>query len=378
MENRYKIKDYFDNVETIKEHNGYTYSVGRTLTILILGSMCGLKSVSEICQWAESERVSKFLWEHFDIMNVPCYFWFTSLLKLIKPESLNQCFINWVQYLVSDERKNKTVSFDGKTVRSTGKMKKYENPLHIVSAQIAELGLTIGQKTVDGKSNEIPAVQDLIKLLDINECMIVADALNCQKKTAKLIINGGGDYLLNVKDNQQELKEGIEDYVQDEDLQKTMDKATTIEKNRDRIERRTAYSTKDIDWIPNKKDWVSLSCIGAINTQIQFTNKNETSNEWHYYISSRELSGEELLKYGRLEWSVETMHYILDIHFNEDFCRVEDRNVQQNLNMARKIAMNSVRNYKNKTQSKRAFSKIFLDCLLESEKILSILNTCEN
>lgn len=373
MNTKYKIIDYFKDVETTKEHKGYTFSIGRMLTVVILGSMCGLRNISDIHQWASNKRIKNFLWKYFEIMNIPCYYWFLSLLKLIKPESLNQCFINWTQYLVNNgiRGKTKTVSFDGKTIRSTGKMKKYESALHIVSAQLGELGITIGQKAVEGKSNEIAAVQELIKLLDINDCIVVADALNCQRLTAKMIIEGGGDYLLDVKDNQKTLKEDIEDYVQDAKLRESMDKTTSIEKNGGRIERRTAYSTNDIEWIEEKDEWKSLSSIGAINTQ--FTVNNVTTNEWHYYISSRALTAEELLKHARLEWTVESMHWLLDVHYGEDFCRIGDRNIQQNLNIARKIALNNIRNYKNKTKSKKAFSKISLDCFLECKEILSIL-----
>jgi predicted transposase YbfD/YdcC len=375
MEKTYKIVEYFKNIETTKEHNGYTFNVWRALLIVILGSLCGLENLSSIHHWAKNEKVKEFLWEKFDIIAIPSYYWFTSLLNLIKPESLNDCFIKWVQFLISEKNEGSTVSFDGKTVRSTGKMQKYENPLHIVSAQLANLGITIGQKAVESKSNEIPAVRDLIKLLDINGCMIVADALNCQTKTAKVIIEGGGDYLLNVKDNQEALKEDIEDYVQDTELRGTMDKASTVEINRDRIERRTAYTTEDIDWIEDKGKWEKLACIGAINRQFIIDDKK--TNEWHYYISSRPLSAEELLKHARMEWSVESMHWLLDIHYNEDLCRVENRNVQENLNMARKIALNCIRNYKTKTNSGLPFSKFFIDCMVDSKTILSILDICE-
>jgi hypothetical protein len=90
------------------------------------------------------------------------------------------------------------------------------------------------------------------------------------------------------------------------------------------------------------------------------------------------LTAEELLRHARLEWSVETMHWLLDVHFGEDFCRVEDRNVQQNLNIVRKIALNTIKDYKNKTASKRPISKLMFDCLLESENILSVLAVNEN
>jgi predicted transposase YbfD/YdcC len=279
--------------------------------------------------------------------------------------------MNWTQSFLPDGVKGFTLSFDGKTIRSTGKMSRYKSALHIVSAHIAELGITFGQETVSDKSNEIPAVRNLINLLQIESCIVVADALHCQKETAKAIIEGKADYLLSVKGNQETLEKDIEDYVQDPDLRKTMDTSETLEKNRGRIERRTAFLTHDIDWLYGKKEWAGLSCIGAIHTQ--FTTTKGTTDEWHYFISSRKLTAEGLLKHARLEWSVETMHWLLDVHFGEDFCRVEDENVQQTLNIVRKIALNSIREFKEKTKSKRPISKIMLDCLLGEEKMLEIL-----
>ena len=255
-------------------------------------------------------------------------------------------------------------------------MKNYKNPLHIVSAQIAELGITFGQKAVDGKSNEIPAVRELMELLDITGCMVVADALNCQKETAKTIVKNGGDYLLSVKENQPNLMAEIAQYVTDDALRKNMDKTRKKEKNRDRIETRTAYTTCDIDWLFGKEEWADLSCIGAINTQ--FETENGKTNEWHYYISSRALTAEELLKHARLEWSVETMHWLLDVHFREDFCRVVEQRTQENLNIIRKIVLNSLRFYKTSHKSKAAFSHLMLDCMIEPDHILNYWNLTEN
>jgi len=266
-----------------------------------------------------------------------------------------------------------TISFDGKTICSTDAMECYENPLHIVSAQIAELGLTYGQETVDGKSNEIPAMQRLVKMLKLKGAIVVADALNCQKDTAAAIIGQDADYLLNVKDNQKLLKEDIENYVQDKQLRKQMDTAETLEKSRGRVERRTAFATGDIGWIEDKDAWINLSCIGAVHTV--FTEKSKKSDEWHYYISSRKLSAEELLKHARAEWSVETMHWLLDVHFAEDSCRVQDRNLLQNLNVVRKAVINSIRIYKTATNSKRPFTAFMMDCLIDPAFILDILQT---
>jgi predicted transposase YbfD/YdcC len=371
MNENIRIQEYFSDVETTAEHNGYFCSVGETLTIVIPGSLCGLRNVSQIHQWAQSERTRMFLLDRFGISKVPCYYWMLCLLKIIKPKSLNQCFINWVQSFLPDGREGMTISFDGKTIRSTGKMDKYESPLHIVSAHLADLGITYGQYAVEDKSNEIPAVRELIGILDISGCMIVADAMHCQKETAKAILGGKADYLLSAKDNRQTLKEEIEDYVQDEGLRKTMDSFSSIKKQGGRIERRVAYSTGDTEWLFGKEEWPGLVCVGAVNTQ--FTTKKGVTNEWHYYISSRGLTAEALLKHARLEWSVESMHWLLDMHFGEDFCRVEDKNVQENLNIVRKIALNSVKTYKENSKSKNALSRIMFDCLLDCETILSIL-----
>jgi predicted transposase YbfD/YdcC len=366
-----RITEYFSELETSKEYNGYFCSVGKAVTIVTLGTICGLRNVSQIHQWAENPRVSEFLCEEIGIENIPCYYWLLCLLKLIKPEALNRCFIRWVESILPENRAGSTISLDGKTICSTGKMERYANPLHIVSAQLAELGITFGQRAVEGKTNEIPAVRELLEMLNVKGCMVVADALNCQKETAKTIVKQGADYLLSVKDNQPTLKEEVARFVQDDQLRKTMDRHETIEKNSGRIERRRAFSANEIGWVFGREDWAGLACIGAINTR--FTTKTGTSDEWHYYISSRKLAAEELLRHARMEWSVETMHWLLDVHFGEDACRIEDENVQQNLNMLRKLSLNIIKLHKLKTASKRPISKIMLGCLLDCRSILPLL-----
>ena len=328
--------------------------------------------MSQIHQWATNEKIKKFLREKFQIEKVPCYHWLLYLLKIAKPDLLKKCFIKWVKSRIPDKSKEYTVAVDGKTIRSTTKMSSCKNPLHIISAYISELGMTLTQKSVSDKSNEIPAVQELLNDLNIKDCLIVADALNCQKETAKIVIEGKGDYLLCVKDNQPNLKKNIEDYVKDDELLKSMNKSSTIEKNRGRIEKRTAYITNDIKWLDNRKDWKGLVSIGAIYTE--FKSKKGDTSEWHYYITSRDMTAEELLFNARKEWSVETMHWLLDVNFDEDFCRVEDKNVQQNLNMLRKLALNIIKQYKVDIKSKRAISKIMLDCLLDCTSLLKVIN----
>lgn len=258
--------DFMEEVESEREYDGYYYSLGEALSIVVLGSLCGLKNVSQIHQWAESERTREWLKEKFAIERIPCYYWLLSLLKMVKPESLNQCLSRWVRQMLPEEREGLTLAVDGKTVRSTEGKKGYQRPLHIISAQLSELGVTLASKSVEGKSNEIPAVQELLQQMDIEGCLVVADALNCQRETAKVIVSGKGDYLLSVKENQPSLI------------------------------------------------------------------------------------------------------------FEEDYLRVANKTIQENMNLLRKFALSMIRQYKSRIVSKRALSKLMFDCLLDPNMILRVLS----
>ena len=174
-----------------------------------------------------------------------------------------------------------------------------------------------------------------------------------------------------VKGNHPVLEEEILEYLQDESLRKTMDRTSTTEKSRDRVETRTAYTTADIGWLYGREKWKNLCCIGAIKTEFQ--RKGVKTEEWHYYISSRTLTSLELLHHARMEWAVESMHWILDVHYSEDFCRIVNRTIQQNLNMLRKFALNMIKRFKADSNSKRPLSQIMFNCLLNPSDICTVL-----
>ncbi|MCL2577276.1 MAG: ISAs1 family transposase [Defluviitaleaceae bacterium] len=138
----------------------------------------------------------------------------------------------------------------------------------------------------------------------------MADALRCQTETAAAIIENGGDYLLNAKGNQETLANDIRDFAQDETFRVEMETEQTCEKSGGRIETRTAFVSDDISWMEEHlPKWQSLSCFGAINRS--FVINGKTSNEWHYYISSRKLNAKELLKYARFIAPATTLHNLL-------------------------------------------------------------------
>lgn len=201
------------------------------------------------------------------------------------------------------------------------------NQLHILTAVISESNLIIGSKECDTKISEPKALRELVEMIDISGAIIVADALHCKKKSAKKIIDECGDYLFVVKDNEPTLKSDIELYIQNEET----NKYSKTEKNGGRVEKRKAYVTQAIDWLENKDKWKDLKTIGAIHTEL--SKGGHTTSEWHYYISSAELNAEELLKHARLEWAVESMHWLLDVHYQEDKTKVWDMNIQKTLNI---------------------------------------------
>ena len=381
-----ELEDELEVLETEREYDGYFCSIKDAVIIVILGSLCDLQSVKKIHAWATTEHVRTFLAETFGIKRLPCYWWLLSLLAIIRPESLNKCMKQWVTSVVPNlaakleqeeeeqskkKKKPLTIAIDGKEIRSTGKMKKYDSPLHIISAQIGELGLTLAQRTVESKSNEIPAVPELIKELEIKGCMVVADAMNCQIETAEAIIGAEADYLLSAKGNQEALMNDIAEYVQDTKLRATMDSISRTERGHGRKETRSAYTSNDVEWQPGGRVWPGLKCIGAVHTR--FETSEGVTEEWHYYISSKALRAEELLHHAREEWSVESMHWLLDVHFDEDRCRVQSKNVQQNLNMLHKFALNIIRIYKRETQSKLALNGIMFHALMNPQALLPLL-----
>ena len=277
-----KLIDALDELETEVEYDGYFCSIKDAVIIVTLGSMCELKSVMWIHSWSTTGTVSIFLAESFGIKRIPCYGRLLELLTLIKPDSLNCCMMKFVSSLCPEliaelekeqekQAKNKkrpvTVSLDGKTIRSTAKMSKYDSPLHIVSAYASELGVTLAQKSVEGKSNEIPAVQELIKTLEISGCIVVADAMNCRIETAKSILEANADYLLCAKSNQPTLKSDIEEYVQNDKLRAKMNSVSTTEKGHGRIETRSAFTTNEVSWMDARRQAMAW-------TQVYRSDKN--------------------------------------------------------------------------------------------------------
>jgi predicted transposase YbfD/YdcC len=313
----------------------------------VCGLLCGLREIGEILDWAKSAPTRKFLEEQFGIGRIFCRAQFYNILGCVDAERFKAAFSKWMQNLLQGHMKGKTVAIDGKTVCGTDKLTPDGSVLHIASAIVSDFKLVIGSQECGTKTEEINAFRELVEMLDVEGAVVVADALHCKPKSAKAVVDAKADYLFVVKDNQESLKEDIELYIKNEDVKSHSAK----EKNGGRIETRTAYVSCDIDWMEQKDKWVNLTCIGAIHREFEKSGKK--SSEWRYYISSASLSPEELLTHARMEWAVESMHWLLDVHYAEDKTRVWDMGVQKILNTARKIALNMIRMFKDANRPKR-------------------------
>jgi len=324
--------------------------------------------MKEIQSWATSKRISKLLLEQFEIKKIPCYSHFTVLVGMIDSEELNKIFMEFFCKLV-ETVVGKTIAIDGKTVCSTANMGKYKSPLHIASAFVVENGITIGQLASEGKGKEIPCVQELIRMLDITGATVVTDALHCQKKTAKEILAAGADYVFSVKKNQKELYNDVSEMIdfkrtdKYELLNSPLEKVTKTEKGHGRIDKRTAFVTYEVEWLQKFDKWHGIQSLGAI----------ETDTETRYYISSRKLSPSELLQITRNEWAIESMHWQLDVIFNEDRTTLFEENAQKTLNILRKTVLNVVRTYRDRYEPKLNMVDIMRNCLFDDDFLLLVL-----
>ena len=358
-----------NKIESESAHEGYWYSVSDVLLMLVCGMLCGLKKADDIHDWVKSAPVKSFLHKRFGIERTPCRAQFYNILGFVDAEKFKIMFIRWMQGVINTPLTGKSIAIDGKTVCGSDKLTKDGTILNIVSAYASEMKMVIGSHACTSKPGERAAFRELLELLDVKGAVIVSDALHCTQKTAKAVIEAQADYLFVVKDNVPSLKASIKTYFETN----TAAAHRTIEKNGGRLEKRTAYACSEIEWLKDKEKWKNISTIGAIHRC--FEKDGKTSSEWHYYISSAVLTPGELLNHARMEWGIESMHWLLDVHFAEDKTRVWDMNVQKLLNTIRKIALNMIRVFKEANYSKNTpLTSVLKENLFDTSKLGGFLD----
>jgi predicted transposase YbfD/YdcC len=329
--------NHFSQMEDPRIPGMITYPLDEILLVSLVGVMCGYQDMEELIFFAESQLnwfKTLLPFSH----GIPKPITLRRVLNALDSKAFEGCFASWVQAL-SGHIKG-VIAVDGKTLRGSHDRANGGRPTHILSAFACERGLVLAQETVDKKSNEITAIPALLERLTLFGTVVTCDAMGTQKEVAQQIIDGGGDYLMVVKGNKKRLKE---------DLERTLDvharhwdAAETTDSGHGRIDVRHCQVTGDVaSLIKYQKDWPHVKSVARIRCMRMDKKTGVTTEQTRLYITSLPPNAGQILAYARAHWSIENnLHWVLDVTFREDSCRVHKDQGAANLATIRKAALN--------------------------------------
>ena len=338
---------YFSELTDTRDPRGLKHQLTNCVVMTIFGILAGHYDAENIAFFLKLNE--EYFNKELNLENgTPSPDTLLRIYSLIDPKEFMEIFVKWIENIIKEKNeqlnnKYKLIPIDGKAIKSATDKINGGNTPYIVSAFLQDLGISIAGVKVDDKSNEITAIPELLDLINIENCIITIDAMGCQKEIAKKIVEKNGHYCFAVKENKKNFYLDIKDYF-DFILTETREKEniityTTIDKDHGRIERREHYIVYDIDWLYGKENWQNLSMIGMTRNYREIN--NEVSIQEKYYISDLKLSGEEFARVVRGHWAIENnLHWILDVHFREDWSLCKEENALKNLSTIRKICYN--------------------------------------
>jgi predicted transposase YbfD/YdcC len=306
------------------------------VVIAVMAVLAGASGPTAIAEWAATKE--EFLIEALDLPNgVPRKDVFRRVLMALKPAAFQACYVNWLNALraraaAASGVEQPILAIDGKTARRSHDRKNGLGALHSVSVWASEFGLSLGQVACAEKSNEITAIPEVLRLVDIRGAIITIDAMGAQKAIAADIIDGGADFVLALKGNQESLHQAVIDHI-DEQLEGELEGAqelVTTEKGHGRVETRTYLQLPAPKELPGFTLWKGLKTI-AIVTSLCLRDGKETI-EVRYYISSLAMGVKQLARAVRGHWGIENgCHWILDVTYREDESRIREESLRENI-----------------------------------------------
>ena len=311
------------------------------ITIAVCAVICGADG------WEDMEEFGKAKQEWFSTFlelpnGIPSHDTFSRVFYRIDPRELQACFSSWVE-AIAERIDGEIISIDGKTSRRSHDRRSGKAPLHLVSAWAKRNRLVLGQLKTEDKSNEITAIPELLKVLDIKGCLVTIDAMGCQKEIAAQIVRQGGDYVLSLKGNQGQIHKDVEDYFYWAERRgfKGIEHSQyeSLDAEHGRVEVRRYYCTEDMEWMEEKEKWEGLRSIGMVESERE--ENGEVKKERRYYLNSIKADGERFAEGVRGHWGIEnSLHWVLDVSFREDESRIRKDNGPENMAVLRQIAVN--------------------------------------
>jgi predicted transposase YbfD/YdcC len=362
---KHSIAEHFNDIEDIRIERGKKHKLIDIITISICAVVCGADGWIDIEMYGIARK--KWLDKFLELPNgIPSHDTFARVFSQINPDEFNKSFLSWIKG-ISKITAGEIIAFDGKQSRNSGDEKNGQGVINTVSAWATINRLVLGQKKVEGKSNEITALPELIKILDLAGCIVTIDAMGCQREIVKKIVEKDADYVIAVKKNQPSLYEQIEQLfkqaIETEGKDLNMSAFSSKEMNRGREEIRNYLMLTDVtEQIDPLKKWEKLTSIGMVES-VRVVN-GKTSVETRYFISSLWNDAKKLAEAIRSHWSIEnSLHWVLDVTFKEDNSRIRKDNAPANFAVLRHIAVNIIGQNKSRKLSVR--SKRFLASLDE-------------
>jgi predicted transposase YbfD/YdcC len=332
--------------------------------IAVCGVLSGANSFASLHEFACDRRswFARFL----DLSNgIPSEDTIGRVLARLDPGAFEKCLLSWMK-AVQEATANRLIAIDGKTLRGSYHRRDGTAAIHMVSAWATENKLSLGQVVVDRKSNEITAIPELLALLDISGAVVTIDAMGCQKEIAAQIRQGGGDYVLAVKQNQPTLHEQVTQAITValEADEQDFDEHETVEEGHGRRETRAYAILAAPETVDPEGQWRDLCAVGVAFSD-RVDSRGRESLEARYYILSTLLTAQEFADAVRGHWGIENnLHWQLDVSFREDECRVHRDHAPANLSVIRRFALGLL---KRETSCKRGIETKRLKCAASDE-----------
>jgi len=328
-----ELKEYLGQIRDPRINRRKLHLLEDIVLLVLIAVICGCESWETIEEFGKNKI--DFLKNYLKLSNgIPSHDTIERLFKRMDNIVFSDILIRWSN-LLRKKGDGDIVSVDGKTLRGSKDTANGRYAIHLVSAWCNKNRLVLGQVKTECKTNEIEAVKKLLNLLDIENAVITADAMSCQKEITKQIIEQKADYIIAVKDNQKNLKQDI---VYEFKYQRGIDIHQWIEKDHGRVETRTCQVINNLKELEGKENWSALKSIIKI-TSVRDINDVHTKEE-RFYISSKLQTSEYFNKAVRAHWGIEnSLHWSLDVQFNEDKSRKRKDNAAENFATVRRLAL---------------------------------------